>query len=292
MTRKKIATVTLIILILALACAFQIFRRTLHRLSSEFYYPFLYPVAHAENATLRESLLLKSKTKLVDELLNLKTVNEELAAELKPLRLAMDDKQRLENLLRIKPKPGFKCVFAEIYLRDPALWYDSFSINKGGKEGIAVGSIVVCRVKGGKNPNFPFGVVGRVVAVSEHDAQVETILSGTCRLSVVLVKTKAPGILRGITLWNGKPSALVTALPVFNKYSVGEMVVTSGLTKETTPPDLLVGEIAGTSSPAVKIIDNLTAEALVKPAVDFNAIRYIVVMVPRNENVITTGKGQ
>jgi cell shape-determining protein MreC len=288
MARKKIITLALVTLIAAMACAFQIFRRTLHRLTAEFYYPFLYPIAHAENVTLRESLLLKSKTQLVDELLNLKTVNEELTAELKPLRLAMDDKRRLEALLAIKPKPGFKCVFAEVYLRDPALWYDSFSINKGEKEGIVTASIVICRVKGAENPEFPFGVVGRVAAVSEHSSQVETILSGTCRLSVRLVKTEAAGILRGITSWNGSHSAIVTALPVFKTYSVGEMVVTSGLTKQVTPPDLLVGEIAGTTAPAVKIIDNLTAEALVKPAVDFNSIRYLIVLVPRNENVIRT----
>lgn len=288
MTRKKIAAVIVVVLIVALACAFQIFRRTLQRLTSEFYYPFLYPVAHLENATLRESLLLKSKTKLVDELLNLKTVNEELTAELKPLRLAMNDKRRLEELLKIKPKPGFNCVFAEIYLRDPTLWFESFSINKGDKDGIAVGAIVMCRVNGIDNPDFPFAVVGRIIAVSEHDAQVETILSGNCKLSVILKKSKAPGILRGSSSKNGAPLALVTALPVFNNYSAGEMVVTSGLTKKITPPDLLIGRIAGKNSSAVKIIDNLTAEATVDPAVDFNSIRYLVVLVPQNMNVIKT----
>jgi rod shape-determining protein MreC len=288
MSRKRIAAVIVVVLIVALACAFQIFRRTLQRLTSEFYYPYLYPVAHVENATLRESLLLKSKTKLVDELLNLKTVNEELTAELQPLRLAMNDKGRLEELLNIKPKPGFNCVFAEIYLRDPALWFESFSINKGEKEGIAMGAVVMCRVNGGDNPEFPFAVVGRVLTVSEHSAQVETILSGNCRLSVILRKTKAPGILRGGARLHGAPSALVTALSVANKYAVGEMVVTSGLSKAMTPPDLLIGRIAGDNVPAVKIIDNLTAEATVKPAVDFNSIRYLVVLVPQNRNVIKT----
>ena len=288
MNRKRIVAITVVVLIVALACAFQIFRRTLQRLTSEFYYPFLYPVAHVENVTLRESLLLKSKTKLVDELLNLKTVNEELTAELKPLRLAMNDKNRLEELLKIKPKPGFKCVFAEIYLRDPALWFESFSINKGEKEGITVGSIVMCRVNGTESPDFPFAVVGRIISVSEHAAQVETILSGNCKLSVILNKSKAPGILRGSTSGNGVPSALVTALPVFKKYSPGEMVVTSGLTRQTTPSDLLVGRIAGENAPAIKIIDNLTAEAIVTPAVDFNSIRYLVVLVPQNRNVIKT----
>ncbi|NOY74514.1 MAG: rod shape-determining protein MreC [Kiritimatiellaeota bacterium] len=288
MSKNKISAIIVLIVIVGLACASQIFRRTLHRLSSEFYYPFLYPVVHAESATLRESLLLKSKTKLIDELLNLKTVNEELAAELKPLRSAMEDKRRLEELLRIKPKPGFKCVFAEVYLRDPAFWYESFSINKGGSEGIKVGSIVVCRVKGVDNPEFPFGVVGRIIAVSEHSSQVETIFSGRCRLSVLLRKTKAPGILRGTTSWRGEPMVLATALPVFSHYSVGEFVVTSGLTKNVTPPDLLIGGIAGSDSPAVRIIDKLTAEVVVKPAVDFDSIRYLVVLVPRNENVIIT----
>ena len=288
MNRKRIVAIIVVVLIVALACAFQIFRRTLQRLTSEFYYPFLYPVAHVENATLRESLLLKSKSTLVDELLNLKTVNEELTAELKPLRLAMNDKLRLEELLKIKPKPGFKCVFAEIYLRDPALWFESFSVNKGEKEGIAVGSIVICRVNRDENPEFPFAVVGRIISVSEHDAQVETILSGNCKLSVILRKTKAPGILRGSTSRHGAPSALVSALPVFNNYSAGEMVVTSGLTKNITPPDLLIGRIAGEKSPAVKVIDNLTAEAVVDPAVDFNSIRYLIVLVPQNRKVIKT----
>ena len=288
MSRKKIATLAVVSIIVAFACATQTFRRTLHRLTSEFYYPFFYPVAHAENATLRKTLLLKSKSDLVDELLNLKTVNEKLTAELKPMRVAMEEKRRLEELLKIKPKPGFKCVFAEVYLRDPTLWYESFSINKGESEEIALGSIVICRVNDSKIPDFPFGVVGRIIAVSEHSAQVETILSGRCRLSVVLNKTKAHGILRGYRAWNGAPSAIVKALPVFNKYSAGELALTSGLTKNTTPSDLLVGEIAGRGKPDVKIVDNLTVEAFVNPAVDFNSIRYLIVLVPNNSNVIKT----
>ena len=200
----------------------------------------------------------------------------------------MNDKIRLEELLDIKPKPGFKCVFAEIYLRDPALWYESLSINKGEEDGIKLGSIVICRVDGVDNPGFPFGVVGRIIAVSDHAAQVETILSGSCKLSVLLRKTKAPGILSGRATRSGAPSAIVTALPAFKDYSPGEIVVTSGLTRNITPPDLLVGKIAGSGAGAVKIIDNLTAEAFVTPAVDFNSIRYLVVLVPSNRKVIET----
>jgi cell shape-determining protein MreC len=267
----------------------QFLQKTLFFITSEFSHPFLAPVSEINNSFSRESLIKKTKNELIDELIKIEKKNKIQNLQLQILRSEKKEREHIEKRLNLQPPPEYKCVVAGIFLRDPAFWYENFTINKGWNNGIEPGAVVLGEINGGEDSKkYSLAVVGRIEKVSEHESIVETIISRHCRLSVILEKSKAAGILNGGTLRNGKPSLKITYLPTFKTYTAGEEVKTSGLcTKNSncgnsmynTPPDLFIGRIAGTASPEIKVVRQLNAEAKVIPAVDFDSLRYVVILV-------------
>jgi len=281
-TRRKITVIFIVLALLAMVMLIQVFNRPLHRITSDFYHPFFSPVSKVENLTMKQTLLLQSKSSLVKELLQLQKVNEKISAEINILQDIKKENIDLKELLAFKSKPGFKCVFAEIYLRDPTLWNESFSINKGSADGIKPGCVVLCRIPKEKAEEYVFAVAGRVAAVSKNESQIATLISRNCRISVILKNSRGAGILEGGTYGNGKPSVKVTKLPILKTYKSGETVLTSGLSRDTTPPLLYVGNVSSKKNiPNIRIIDNLYANADITPAINFDNLRYLIVLVPR-----------
>ncbi|MBN1865019.1 MAG: rod shape-determining protein MreC [Victivallales bacterium] len=284
MLNKRFAVLSAVIGILSAAVLVQIFHRPLHRLTSDFYHPFFSPLSKVENLSAKQALMLQSKDALVEELLALQRVNEQFSADLNVLREVAQENSSLKDLLGIKPVPGFRCVFSEVFLRDPTLWNESFSINKGSADGIVPGCIVLCRITKEKGTDYVFAVAGRISKVASHRSQVETVVGRDCRLSVILRESGAAGILEGGTVAGGRPVLKAGKLPATKTYKAGESVITSGLGGDTTPALLLVGRVgARGGTPDVRVVNNLYAEALVEPAADFNNLRHIVVLVPKEQ---------
>jgi rod shape-determining protein MreC len=288
-TNNKFSIIFIILSILGIAILIQVFHRPLQRLTSDFYHPFFSPISKVENLTAKQALLLESKTTLVDELLHMQQINERTSAELNILQKVEEENNYLKEILPLKPSTGFKCVYAEIYLRDPAKWNESFSINKGFADGIKPGCVVLCRIPKEKGSKYVFAVAGRVSQVTQNESQIETVISRNCQISVLLKDTKTAGILQGGTYGNGAPSIKVTKLPAFKTYKKDEIVVTSGLSKDTTPPLLYIGNIAThNNKPDIRIINNLYAEGTIIPAVNFDNLRYLIVLIPKPKKRIKT----
>ena len=76
-------------------------------------------------------------------------------------------------------------------------------------------------------------------------------------------------------------TALVSRLPLKNKYGIGEMVLTSGFS-ERTPRGICIGTLTdapvGVRRAAVVHDGGLYAEAWMKPAVSPDTIRFVVVL--------------
>ena len=264
---------------------FHLFKRPLQRLTSNFYYPFYTPISKIENLTAKEALQQESKISLISELMALQKVNEKYSIQLSLLQNVKKENIALKKLYKLPLGSNHKCVFAEVFLRDPALWYETFSINKGRNAGIVLGAVVLARIPSyNKREKDDFAVVGRVVKVSNNDSQVETIMNRNCQLSVLMKNNGTPGILKGEEFSGGKRYVVMTTLPVDRNYTPGEIVVTSGLSRMTTPPGLLIGHVAGKNKVAeIKRVNNLYAEANIEPAVDFDNLRYLIVLIPEKK---------
>jgi len=282
--------------IISAILSLQVFKKAIFKVTSEFYHPFIAPLSTSEHSSVGESLQQKNRQELISEIVTLRKKNEKEEAQIQILNSLKSDKKRLEDLLTIKPVPGYKCVFAEIYIRDPAFWYESFSINKGSSSGIKPGAIVLCKTENSDRDRYVFAVLGRVSNVDKNLSQVQTIISQTCKLSVIVKGSKAAGILKGGTIDNGKPYVKIAYLPVFKTYKDNADVVTSGLCRgdvsaksnqqinyHSTPSGLFIGNIIG----KVKTVNNLSAEAEVAPAVDFDSLKYVIVLVEESDIIQT-----
>ena len=283
--------ITLITITVITIFSIQIFKRTIFRITSGFYHPFFGPVSNAENYSLKQKLQSKTKGELINELLKLQKINESDKAELQTLRSVHRDKAQLEELLKIRPMPGYKFIFAEIYIRDPVYWYENFLVNKGFPEGIVPGALVLCRNSDPKDKINAFSVLGRIGNVTDNTSVVNTIVSRNCKLSVILKDTQAAGILEGGIVKNDKPYVEVTDLPAFKNYKQGEEVYTSGFCslsaangadkedRHATPGKIYVGKITD----KIKRINQLTTTAELAPAVDLDSLHYVIIVVPDNK---------
>jgi len=273
---------------IAMALAVTVFKRHIYRMASDFQHPFSSSVVKIGTATEREALMMQSKSELADMVLALREANEARAAEIAVYRDMEKSKMELEALMEIPPTKSLKPIFANIVIRDPISWRLRFSINKGSADGIAIGDVALAKASCSETASKSvFALVGRVAEVSRHRALIETIASRDCGLSVIVESNLAAGTIEGANVKNGRLMIRLSRLPVAKKYIPGAEVLTSGLARRpdgtgaAVPPGLLVGRLTKKATgKVVEIVDKMTAEAEVEPAVDLDSVRRIAVMVP------------
>ena len=280
MYKKKLAYLLLISALLLLL-VIPGTRRSVYRFCGDFFYPFLSMFYNIESYVDKRTDLGKSKIELIEEVTKLRRDNALLAAKASSIDLLRRENIRLHNLLRLKSNPFFEYVFSEIIARDPVQWFQQFTINKGTNEGIKNGSLVIATLNNviGKKGNLQFAVVGRVSEVSNHSAVVDTIINQDCRLSVILPGNGATGIIKGGGRTKEQLWTTLDYLPRDLEYKAGSIVQTSGL-NEFLPPAIKVGRVIGTKEKAdVEIYNDLYAKLKVEPLIDFNHLKFVLVLV-------------
>jgi len=292
-----IASIPVILVALVLAGFFS-FRRTLARFSMDFYYPFYQAAKKVELTAAGQALAMRPRQELAIAVEQLQRQNADLAAQVKCLGDLEAENEYYRQALNMPRWVGFREVYAEVILRDPASWNEQFVISKGKKDGIAAGDLVLTFRFASRGGTPECVVAGRIIEASEHTAVVATVVNPECRLSVYLDDSNANGTLVG----NGTSTmtARVLHLPLKDGedragYSSDEKVVTGGFSEqlppgklvsfsEQTPPGILVGFLtvspSGIKRAAVVHESGLYAEAWMKPAAQLDMIRFVVVLLP------------
>ena len=272
------ASIPVVLAALVLA-GFFTFRRPLAHFSMDFYYPFYQATKHVELAAARQALAMQSRQKLAASVEQLQRQNAMLTAQVQRLLELENDNERLRQELRMPRWSGFREIYAEVILRDPATWSEQFVISKGLDDGIETGDLVLTFRFAPRGGTPSCVLAGRVIETTAHTSVVATIINPACRLSVTLAESGASGTLTG----NGASSmtALVSRLPLNNTYGIGDAVLTSGFS-ERTPQGICVGYLTeapvGVSRAAVVHDGGLYAEAWMTPAVNLDNIRFVVVL--------------
>ncbi len=142
-------------------------------------------------------------------------------------------------------KGTFRPVFAEVLTRDPKTRQEQFTLDKGSRDGIELGNLVVTPVYS-KLPNMPrIAVIGKVKSVTAHTALVSTVMSRDFRLSVSLPDSKASGIMEGTRISSGMQSTL-KFLPLDTVLAAGQTVYTNAFSGNS-PSGLPVGIVTAES---------------------------------------------
>ena len=255
---------------------------TAMRVSPDYYFPFLRGAQAVENTIADQTLLAQSKYTLARALQNLMAENAALSAERAIVADLKKENIELRALLGLGRKGTFRPVFAEVISRNPMTWQEEFTINKGSRDGISPGDLVVISTFSGGADTPKVAVIGKVKEtpdkVSGHTAHVSTILSQDFRLSVSLPATRSSGILEGARQRSDQYATL-TFMPLGAKPEPGQLVYTNSFSGNS-PPGLPVGRIVspGGAAPVSKG-NRLYLETGVQPFESPAEIRFVAVYV-------------
>ncbi len=206
----------------------------------------------------------------------------ELAAENTTLKLDVDrlrvvteeydrvqrENNELRDMLHFSRTHALKLTTARVLTRNTATWWSTAMIDRGLADDLAPDLAV----------RTAEGLVGKLVHLYDHESEVLFITDETCKVAVRIEGSPDQGILSGVRGVTGRaPELRVTYLPREANVPLGAKVYTSGK-GAVFPSGILVGEVTKFSS-----LDD-GGEALVKPAVDFDKLKYVFVIDHRDNH--------
>jgi rod shape-determining protein MreC len=226
--------------------------------------PFQRAASGAGNAGSNLFQYIGSLRNAAAENTQLKQRIEQMEAELSQLRANRDENERLRALLGFKEKSEYKSVTASVIARDPSLWFDTVTINRGSSDGIELNMPVVT----------PGGIVGRVVTLSPWTAQVMLITDERAAAGAVvgqLGQSNALGSVKGLGNNGLLEMRYVSGLEEVN---AGDYVVTTGQ-DGIYPAGINVGEVV-----EVKKGTATTPHTIyIKPGAHLNALEEVAVLL-------------
>jgi rod shape-determining protein MreC len=156
----------------------------------------------------------------------------QMQAELRDTRERAAEASRLEKLVGLSAKSEYKTVVANVIARDPSMWFNGVTIDKGRWSGVEVNMPVVTAG----------GVVGRIISTGPYSAQVMLLTdekSGAGAIVGQLGQSNALGSIKGLGENGLLEMRYVSGL---EKVQVGDTVTTTGQDL-IYPPGYNVGEV-------------------------------------------------
>ena len=203
----------------------------------------------------------------------LKKQVDELTTELNTIKLERYELENLRELYDLDQKyPSYDKVAANVIGKGSGNWFHSFTIDKGSKDGVETG----------RNVMAGSGLVGIVSEVGPHYAVVTSIISDTSKVSSMVVTTSDNLIVNG-SLQKMNESMTIEFGSLNdrdNKVEVGDPVVTSYVSYDYQQ-GILIGYISEITTDS----NNLTRSGTITPAVDFEHIEEVLVILNKKQKI-------
>jgi rod shape-determining protein MreC len=166
--------------------------------------------------------------------------------------------RRLRELLEFRHRLPFQTVAAEVIATSPGEASRAIFIDKGTDAGLTPDLAVIT----------PAGVVGKILTVFPHTAQVLLITDSSSGAACTLERSRVQGILKGGKLNQCQVDYVMNEAPV----ALGELVLTSGL-DQIYPKGLPLGTVAQTAD------GNIYKNIRVKPTAALDRLEGILVVL-------------
>lgn len=213
----------------------------------------------------------RTLSEVLEENEQLKQQVADLTVDNTSLKLEKYELENYRKLLELDEKyPAYEKVAASVIAMDSVNWFDSFTINRGSKDGIEVGMNVIA---GG-------GLVGIVTDVGPNYAKVRSIIDDTSKVSAMVTSTQTNFIVSG-NLQTVNSDGVITFSGLKdkdNQVSIGDQVVTSYVSNQYQQ-GILIGYIATLEEES----NNLTKSGTITPIVDFEHIQEVFVILNKKE---------
>lgn len=216
----------------------------------------------------------KTKEQLIAENEQLQEQIDELSTQLTNTRLQQSELDTLRELYDLdQTYADYKTTGAHVIGKGTSNWFNTFTIDKGSKDGIKVDMNVIAGS----------GLVGIVTDVGKNYAVVRAIIDDTSNVSGMVLSNNDNCIVSG-----NLKSMTESNMIIFSnledsedKVSTGDSVVTSNISDKYLP-GLLIGYVTDITEDN----NNLTKSGEITPVVDFKHLQDVLVITQLKE----TGK--
>lgn len=193
----------------------------------------------------------------------LKVQKEELLQKLIHDRELEQENERLRTLMQLPLQTKYQAIYADRIAFGSNEFERTIRINKGSKEGVAVGMPVV-------NSQ---GIVGQIGEIFPSYSNVLLLTDKSNAVDVIIQRTRARGVLRGFT----QHQLSFEFLSVDEDLQVGDVVISSGL-DGIYPEGIIIGSVSALSKQGRRLF--LTAT--VDPYVNFSKVEEVRVMASKD----------
>ncbi len=197
---------------------------------------------------------------------------DELTTQLSTYQMEQYDIEDMRKLLDLDEQYKYEKVGAGIIGKDAGNWFDTFIIDKGSKDGIEVDMNVIAGS----------GLVGIVTNVGPNYANVRSIIDDRNSVSAMVLTTSDKCFVNGDLEMMTKQQVIAFSdlTDADDKAAIGDQVVTS-YTSSKYLPGLLIGQINELNTDS----NNLTKSGTITPAVDFEHIKNVLVILDKKQAV-------
>ena len=227
-------------------------------------------LVHKAGYTIKDSL------SFVFNYTNVKKENEELrkrndALEQKAIERdsLMKENVTLKEALNFKNQHSeYNYIGGNIIGRSGGNYLDGFIIDKGSKDGIKKGMVVVTSK----------GLVGQVTATAINWSEIQSISNENIAVSGMAESAnETSGIVRGYKDADNRLLAKLYYLPQDSTIKQGDVILTSGY-GNLYPKNIRIGKVIAIEEDKGKIMKN----AIIEPYVDFNKLEQVLVVIPKD----------
>lgn len=215
---------------------------------------------------------LKSLKEVMAENEELQATVDQLTSELNTIKLEQYELDNLRELLELDQQyPSYEKVAANVIGKDSGNWFSTFTIDKGSNDGIEVDMNVIAGS----------GLVGLVTDVGPNYAKVKSIIDDTSNTSGMVLTTSGRCIVNGdLTQMIDNQNILFSELrDEEDEVQSGDPVVTSYISSK-----YLQGILIGYVNTIQTDSNNLTKSGTITPAVDFEHIEDVLVILEKKES--------
>ena len=206
----------------------------------------------------------RNKTDLKEENTELKNQIAELLEENRRLAMYEGENARLSALLKIAQRyPDYESVGANIIAKDPGVWYDGFTIDKGTKANISANMVLIA----------PEGLVGKVLESGMTFSKAQSILDSRSSVPAMSMRTGDLGVVKGDYSLADDGLCIMEYIDAQAEIMVGDEIVTSHLS-DIYPAGLAIGKVLELETDT----NGLTKYAVIQPYVDLKHLDTILVI--------------
>jgi rod shape-determining protein MreC len=206
----------------------------------------------------------KDKTALLEENAQLKEDLAKLQDESKRLEQYEKENETLSSLLKISQKyPDYKSTGTKIIAKNPGVWYNTFTINKGTNDAVSANMILIASG----------GIVGKILESGATYSKAQSILDSRSAVPAMSIRTGDLGVVKGDYTLMNDGLCKMEYIDGEAQIAVGDEIVTSQLS-DVYPEGLSIGKVTKIETDT----NGLTKYAIIEPFVDLKHLDTLLVI--------------